>query len=66
VTNLLATIFTLGLARPWAAIRMAHYMSTVTALDTTGSLDDYFSTVKFEGAAVGAEFMDVEGFDVGF
>jgi uncharacterized membrane protein YjgN (DUF898 family) len=66
VTNLLATICTLGLARPWAAIRMAQYMSTVTALDTTGSLDDYFSTVKFEGAAVGAEFMDVEGFDVGF
>jgi uncharacterized membrane protein YjgN (DUF898 family) len=66
ITNLLATICTFGLARPWAAIRMANYMALVTALDTTGSLDDYFSSVKFEGAAVGAEFMDVEGFDVGF
>ncbi len=65
-SNLVATIFTLGLARPWAAIRMAKYMSLVTALDTTGSLDHYFSAIKSEGAAVGAEFMDVEGFDVGF
>lgn len=66
VTNLLATIGTLGLARPWAAIRMARYMALVTALDTTGSLDSYVSSLHAEGAAVGAEFMDIEGFDVGF
>lgn len=66
VSNLVATLLTLGLARPWAAIRMASYMATVTALDTTGSLEDYFSAIKTEGAAVGSEFMDVEGFDVGF
>lgn len=66
VTNLLATIATLGLARPWAAIRMARYMALVTALDTTGSLDGYVSSMHAEGAAVGAEFMDIEGFDVGF
>jgi len=66
VSNLIATVFTLGLARPWAAIRMARYMALVTALDTTGSLNGYFSTLQTEGAAVGAEFMDIEGFDVGF
>jgi uncharacterized membrane protein YjgN (DUF898 family) len=66
VSNLVLTILTIGLARPWAAIRMARYMALVTALDTTGSLDAYLSTVRSEGAAVGSEFMDVEGFDVGF
>ncbi len=65
-SNLVATIATLGLARPWAAIRMASYLASVTALDTTGSLDAYFATLKAEGMATGAEFMDIEGFDVGF
>jgi len=45
---------------------MASYLASVTALDTTGSLDAYFATLKAEGAATGAEFMDIEGFDVGF
>ena len=66
ITNLAATLFSLGLARPWAAIRMARYLASVTALDTTGALEAYISTVKDSGAAVGAEFMDVEGFDLGF
>jgi uncharacterized membrane protein YjgN (DUF898 family) len=66
MSNLVATIATLGLARPWAAIRMASYLASATALDTTGSLDAYFATIKAEGAATGAEFMDIEGFDVGF
>ena len=66
VTNLVATLFSLGLARPWAAIRMASYLATVTALDTTGSLEDYIGTVKDSGTAVGAEYIDVEGFDLGF
>jgi uncharacterized membrane protein YjgN (DUF898 family) len=61
ISNLFATIFTLGLARPWAAIRMASYMATVTALDTTGSLDAYASTLQNEGTATGSEFLDVEG-----
>lgn len=66
ISNLFATIFTLGLARPWAAIRMASYMATVTALDTTGELDSYVSAINDEGTAVGTAYLDVEGFDLGF
>lgn len=66
VTNLLATILTLGLARPWAAIRMARFLAAATALDVSGSLDDYLGEVHDTGSAVGAEYMDVEGFDIGF
>lgn len=66
ITNLLATVFSLGLARPWAAIRMARYLSLVTALDATGSLEDYAGSIEQSGSAVGAEYMDIEGFDFGF
>jgi uncharacterized membrane protein YjgN (DUF898 family) len=66
VTNLLATILTLGFARPWAAIRMARFLAAATALEVSGSLDDYLSQVRDTGTAVGAEYMDVEGFDIGF
>lgn len=66
ITNFLATIFTLGLARPWAAVRMARYLADHTGLHAVGSLDSYVGTVRDTGSAVGAEFMDVEGFDFGF
>lgn len=66
ISNLLATIATLGLARPWAAVRMAKYLATVTALDASGSLEDYSSTLVDTGSAVGSEYMDIEGFDFGF
>ena len=66
ITNFLATILTLGLARPWAAVRMANYLAICTALHCTVSLDEYLGEVTDEGAAVGSEFMDIEGIDFGF
>lgn len=66
ISNLLATIITLGLARPWAAVRMAQYLATATALDANGSLEDYSSALSNAGSAVGSEYMDIEGFDFGF
>jgi uncharacterized membrane protein YjgN (DUF898 family) len=66
ISNFFATLFTLGLARPWAAVRMARYLATVTALHSAGSLDDYLSTIKQPEGVVGAEYMDVEGLDFGF
>ena len=66
ISNFAATVASLGLLRPWAAVRMAHYLAACTALDTVGSLDEYVDTVEHEGAAVGQEYMDVEGLDFGF
>ena len=66
VTNFLATVFSLGLARPWAAVRMARYLAACTAIHVAGSFDDYLGKLTDEGAAVGSEFMDVEGIDFGF
>jgi uncharacterized membrane protein YjgN (DUF898 family) len=66
ITNTLATVFTLGLARPWAAIRMARFLAAGTGLYATTSLDEFVGTAQQSGSAVGSEFMDVEGFDFGF
>ena len=66
VTNVLATFASLGLARPWAAIRMARYMAATTALSVSGPLDDFISAAQQEGGAVGSEYMDMEGLDFGF
>lgn len=66
VSNLLATVLTLGLARPWAAVRLARYLADSTALEVEGSLDGYISRVEASGPAVAAEYLDVEGFDFGF
>ncbi len=66
ITNALATIFTLGLARPWAAIRMARFLAAGTGLYATTDLDEFVGSARLSGSAVGSEFMDVEGFDFGF
>jgi uncharacterized membrane protein YjgN (DUF898 family) len=66
ITNTLATVFTLGLARPWAAIRMARFLAAGTGLYATTSLDEFVGAAQQSGSAVGSEFMDVEGFDFGF
>ncbi|MDY0242566.1 MAG: YjgN family protein [Rhodospirillaceae bacterium] len=66
ISNLLATLFTLGLARPWAAVRMARYVAAATTIRIDGSLDDYLNQVTETGPAISAEYLDMEGFDFGF
>ncbi|WP_163266405.1 YjgN family protein [Chelativorans alearense] len=66
ISNFVATILTLGFARPWAAVRMARYVASATALTVSGTLDDYLNQVEETGPAIGAEYMDMEGFDFGF
>ncbi len=66
LTNVLVTLLTLGLMRPWAAVRMARYVNTHTAVRFSGDVGEVFAIVQKDGSAVGAEFMDFEGFDFGF
>jgi uncharacterized membrane protein YjgN (DUF898 family) len=66
ISNFLLTVATLGLARPWAAVRMARYIASATMLYSAGSLDDYLSAVRDPEGVVGSEYMDVEGVDFGF
>ena len=66
ISNVLVTIFTFGLMRPWAAVRMARYTWQHTGVTFAGDVGELFSRLEEQGSAVGAEFMDFEGFDFGF
>lgn len=66
VSNLVVTIVTLGLMRPWAAVRLARFHADYTAIVFDGDVGEIFSDIKDSGSAVGSEFMDIEGIDFGF
>jgi uncharacterized membrane protein YjgN (DUF898 family) len=66
VSNVAVTVATLGLMRPWAAVRMARYVNEHTAVRFDGDVGEVLATAEQEGSAVGAEFMEFEGFDFGF
>jgi len=66
ISNVVVTLITFGLMRPWAAVRLARYTWERTGITFTGDVGELFTTVEAQGSAVGAEFMDFEGFDFGF
>ncbi len=66
ISNVIVTLLTLGLMRPWAAVRMARYTWEHTGVTFVGDVGELFSKLEAQGSAVGAEFMDFEGFDFGF
>ncbi|WP_117191050.1 YjgN family protein [Rhizobium terrae] len=66
VTNVIVTIITLGLMRPWAAVRMARFTTEHTGIAVVGDLGEILSSIEATGAAISAEYMDMEGFDFGF
>lgn len=66
ISNVVVTVLTLGLMRPWAAVRMARYVNEHTAVRFDGDVGEVLAAAEQEGSAVGAEFMEFEGFDFGF
>ncbi len=66
ISNFFITVLTLGLMRPWAAVRMARFMNEHTGLYIHGDLGEVISQIEASGSAVSAEYIDMEGFDFGF
>lgn len=66
LTNTLATILSLGLLRPWAAVRERSFLVSHTGIWIVGSLDDVQSVLATGGNAFSSEFLDSDGFDFGF
>lgn len=66
ISNILVTMFTLGLMRPWAAVRMARYTNAHTGIRIHGDPGDVISSIEASGSAISAEYVDMEGFDFGF
>ncbi len=67
-TNFLMVLFTLGIAFPWAKVRMARLILENSWVDTTIGFDEYISEEQARGGAIGeqiGEAFDVD-MDVGF
>ncbi|TDK28615.1 DUF898 domain-containing protein [Luteimonas aestuarii] len=66
-SNLVAIVCTLGLATPWAMIRLARYRATHFAVLVSGDLDSFLADVEAERASAGAELVDAMdyGVDIG-
>ena len=66
ITNVLAVVFTLGLLRPWAAVRSWRYTAEHTSVIASASSDDFVGAASVGGNVAAAEFADIEGVDLGF
>lgn len=64
-THALALLFTLGLAYPWAKIRMARYKAACTTLLAQSSLDEFAAQQVNGPGAVGDEISNYLDIDVG-
>lgn len=65
LSNLIVVMFTIGLMRPWAAIRTWRYKVENTELLAASNLDGFIAQRAEEGQAASAEFLDIEGIDFG-
>lgn len=66
ISNVVVTVLTLGLMRPWAAVRLARYVAERTAIRIEGEIGEVFTQFEASGAAIGSEYMSMEGLDFGF
>jgi uncharacterized membrane protein YjgN (DUF898 family) len=66
VSNFVLTVITLGLMRPWAAVREARYMAEHSGIVPQGDMGEIMASIQASGSAISAEYMDMEGMDFGF
>lgn len=65
ISNILATICTLGLLLPWAKVRVYKYLCENTGLVIIGNLEEFVDEETPKRSSFGEEFADFEGLDVG-
>lgn len=66
ISNVIVTFATLGLMRPWAAVRLQRYLAEHTAIHVDGDIGVVIDQVRATGGVISAEYLDVDGFDFGF
>jgi uncharacterized membrane protein YjgN (DUF898 family) len=64
--NVAATVATLGLFRPWAAVRSARWRAERTWLAPATGLDEFFAGAAQPEGAAADEIAELFGFDIGF
>ena len=65
ISNLLAVILTLGLALPWAKVRMARLILVNTHVNTEAGFDQYLTQKQKEESSLGEQIGDAFDVDVG-
>lgn len=65
LANAAAILLTLGMAIPWAAIRIARYRAAHLELVAPGDLDSFTAETQREESAVGAEMDSLFDLDIG-
>ena len=65
LSNIILILFTLGLAFPWAKVRMARLMLENTLVDTEYGFDEYISEQQEEQSSLGEQIGDAFDVDVG-
>lgn len=66
LSNFVLTLVTLGLMRPWAAVREARYLAEHSGIVPRGDIGEIMASIQASGSAISAEYMDMEGMDFGF
>jgi uncharacterized membrane protein YjgN (DUF898 family) len=66
ITNVLAIVFTLGLFKPFADVRLTKYLTSAFTFEPAGSLDEFFAGEQQHIAAVGDEAVDMFDVDLAF
>jgi uncharacterized membrane protein YjgN (DUF898 family) len=64
ITNLLAILFSAGLATPWAAVRIARYRASCLSLSSTIPFDDFAADTAAEIGAAGEEVGEFFNIDI--
>ena len=65
-TNLLATVATLGLFRPFAQVRLARYYTSTLTVFGSSSFAGYSAVDADDVTAIGEETADLFDFDIAF
>ena len=66
LTNLLGTVATLGLFRPFAQVRLARYVASTFTLVPAAGFDTFIAAEFDDVSAVGEETTDLFDFDIAF
>lgn len=65
ITNFLAIVFTLGLAIPWATVRITRFVLEHTEVDTSIGFENYVTEKQAEQSSLGEQIGDAFDVDVG-
>lgn len=66
LTNVIGIVLTLGLFKPFAQVRLAHYMTSALSVVPVGTFDDFVAGERQNVTAFGEEALDIFDVDLGF